>query len=399
MKLQRIITTALLAMLSAASTLLAQAQELPIDSLKINQIQVLGTHNSYARPVDKELLALVSPLATHIYSNLAKQMSKEQLERFKEFHPNTVSFEEMLNYNHPPLTEQLDSGMRSLELDVYYDPQGGKFLNPEGYRLLREKGKVNLDYMETRGLAEPGFKVLHMADIDFRTYHPTFREALSTLKAWSAQNPKHVPLFIMVEAKDSGIPFLPHATSILPFDQSAFDQLDQDVFDIIGRENLIIPDDVRGNHATLNEAVRKGNWPKLADARGKFVFLLLPTTAGLGTYGGQYVKDAPNLEGKAMFANGSSTDSFGAFILMDNAKMRQEEIKQLVRDGFLVRTRSDIETYEAKVTDYSRAKAAFSSGAQVISTDFMKLPNPYGTSYQVKLPGAKEVRINPVNAK
>ena len=141
MKLQRVITTALLSMLSAASTLLAQAQELPIDSLKINQIQVLGTHNSYARPIDKELLALVSPLATHIYSNLAKQMSKEQLERFKEFHPNTVSFEEMLNYNHPPLTEQLDSGMRSLELDVYYDPQGGKFLHPAGYRLLREKGK------------------------------------------------------------------------------------------------------------------------------------------------------------------------------------------------------------------------------------------------------------------
>ncbi|MFM9726241.1 Ca2+-dependent phosphoinositide-specific phospholipase C, partial [Streptomyces scabiei] len=59
----------------------------------------------------------------------------------------------------------------------------------------------------------------------------------------------------------------------------------------------------------------------------------------------------------------------------------------------------DIETYEAKVNDMSRAKAAFKSGAQVISTDFYKPGNPYGTSYKVTLPEGVDYLCNPVNAK
>lgn len=84
---------------------------------------------------------------------------------------------------------------------------------------------------------------------------------------------------------------------------------------------------------------------------------------------------------------------------MDNAIVRQREIQQLVKQGFLVRARTDIETYEAKVNDLTRAKAAFSSGAQIISTDFFREGNGYGTSYVVKLPGGGEARSNPVNGK
>jgi hypothetical protein len=46
----------------------------------------------------------------------------------------------------------------------------------------------------------------------------------------------------------------------------------------------------------------------------------------------------------------------------------------------------------------ARANQAFRSGAQIVSTDFYKPGNGYGTSYVVRLPGGGAVRCNPVNA-
>ena len=87
-----------------------------------------------------------------------------------------------------------------------------------------------------------------------------------------------------------------------------------------------------------------------------------------------------------------------AFLLLDNSLMREADIQQRVKEGYLVRTRSDIETYEAKVNDHRRAEAAFRSGAQVVSTDFFRPGNAYGTDYVVSLPGGEAVRCNPVSA-
>jgi hypothetical protein len=69
-----------------------------------------------------------------------------------------------------------------------------------------------------------------------------------------------------------------------------------------------------------------------------------------------------------------------------------------VKQGYLVRARADIETWEAKTNDPSRAKQALASGAQIVSTDFYKSGNAYGTDYLVQLPGGAAMRCNPVNA-
>ena len=97
-----------------------------------------------------------------------------------------------------------------------------------------------------------------------------------------------------------------------------------------------------------------------------------------------------------MFVRSTPGQPRSAFLLMDNAIVRQKEIQAWVKAGYLVRTRSDIETYEAKVNDMTRANAAFSSGAQVVSTDFFKPGNPYGTSYVVTVPGGEVARLNPI---
>ncbi|MCG6197692.1 phosphatidylinositol-specific phospholipase C1-like protein, partial [Anoxybacillus sp. LAT_38] len=53
---------------------------------------------------------------------------------------------------------------------------------------------------------------------------------------------------------------------------------------------------------------------------------------------------------------------------------------------------------EAKINDLSRANQAFRSGAQIVSTDFYKPGNGYGTPYVVRLPGGGDMRCNPINA-
>jgi len=399
MKQNRIKIAAII--LFAASTNMATAQaskkNASIDHLKINQIQVLGTHNSYAQPVDTTLMAYAEPIFDKMMAGMANAIPADKLANFKEFHPNSMKMSEALKYNHPPFDVQLDSGIRSLELDVYYDPTGNRFNHPAGYRALYEQGITNLTPYKTEGLDKPGFKLMHIADFDFRTHYVTLKDGLKALKDWSDKHPNHLPIYIMVEAKDRGMPIFPNSAEVLPFDDTAFNKLDAEVAGTLGRDKLITPDDVRGKYATLREAVLAGNWPTVKSARGKFIFLLLPATAGMELESA-YVKGRPNLEGRMMFVQSTPEDSFAAFFLLDNAIVRQKEIQQYVKQGYIIRTRADIETYEAKVNDYKRAKSAFSSGAQVISTDFFRKDNTYGTGYYVKLPGGGAVRPNPVNS-
>lgn len=368
---------------------------IPAD-LKINEIQVLGTHNSYAQPVDSHVIAHAAPIVNKMMEYFMSSKTEEELSGFKENHPNNMDFANGLRYNHPPFPDQLDAGLRNLEIDVYYDPDGGRFSNPAAYRVLQEEGVENLAPHNTKGLETPGFKVLHMADYDFRSHYPTFKDALEALKKWSDENEGHIPIYIQLEAKDMGIPIFPNPTKVEQFDATAYEKLDAEIFEILGRDNVITPDDVRGEYKTLREAVLANNWPTVNSSRGKFIFLLLPSAAGL-KHGSPYTETRPNLEGRAMFAQSQPTDDYAAFFLLDNAVVRYDEIQKYVKQGFMVRSRSDIETYEAMVNDYTRANAAFSSGAQVVSTDFYKPGNYYGTDYNVKLPGGDVARCNPVN--
>ncbi len=364
--------------------------------LKINQLQVLGTHNSYAQPVDSNVLAFADPIFKNMMGQMMPMMPADQKAIYEEYHPNEVLMSEGLAYDHPPLKNQLDAGLRSLEIDVYYDPTGNRFNDPAAYRLMRSKGVTNLAPFKTEGLEKPGFKVLHVADFDFRTHCNTLKACLTELKEWSETHPNHIPIFILLEVKDQKIPIFPNPSEVLPFDSTAFAALDKEVLDVLGRKKIITPDDVRGKYKTLEEAVLANNWPTLDKARGKFIFLMLPAINEAAMQ--PYFAGRPSLEGRVMFVRSTPGAPHSAFLLLDNSIVRKQDIQKYVQQGYLVRTRSDIETYEAKVNDYTRANAAFESGAQVISTDFFRPGNKYKTSYVVKLPGGGVARCNPVNA-
>ena len=106
--------------------------------LQMNEIQVLGTHNSYHIQPRDEILGLVAALVG--------QETADGLE-----------------YTALPLQEQFDRGVRQIELDVFADPEGGLYAERRALPL------IGIDEVSPPELYEPGLKVLHVQDLDFET--------------------------------------------------------------------------------------------------------------------------------------------------------------------------------------------------------------------------------------
>ena len=87
-----------------------------------------------------------------------------------------------------------------------------------------------------------------------------------------------------------------------------------------------------------------------------------------------------------MFVNAPAGTPEAAFMVINDPVTDQDHIKKMVELGYIVRTRSDANTHEARTNDYSRFKAALSSGAQVISTDYYLPDTLFGTGFHIKLP-------------
>jgi membrane-associated phospholipid phosphatase len=332
-------------------------------NLKLNDLVTVGTHNSYKTEPPAAVLALVRAVAP---------------ERADE-----------LDYGHRPLSEQLDAGARQLEIDVYYDPDGGRFLNPVA---LGSAG-IALDPARRAALAEPGFKVMHVQDVDVLSSCVTLRACLGIVRRWSLAHPDHAPIMLMFNAKTDPSP-APGGVAALPFDSTAFDALDAEVRAVFPPQALITPDDVQGAWPTLREAVLHDAWPTLGQARGKVLFALDEDADKVAVYRGQ----RRSLEGRVFFVNTDETSPAAAYLTLNDPIADAERIRKAVAAGFIVRTRADADTAEARRNDTRRRDAALSSGAQFVSTDYLWPESRLNNDYQVRLPGGAAVMCNPVRA-
>lgn len=328
------------------------------DDLKLNELQSVGSHNSYKIAIPASELAIIAA------------QSQEAAEG--------------LDYGHAPLKEQLDLGMRQLEIDIYYDPDGGRFADPLLPRISGEP-------FDASQLHQPGFKVLHTSDIDVRSHCITLVACLEETEAWSDANPGHAPILILFNTKSSTLP-IPGATEVLPFTEAAFDALDAELRQVLAPGDFIEPDDVRGTSKTLREAVIRSGWPSLADSRGQ---LLVALDSGAETVT-TYLRGKESLEGLPMFVNSLSLDaSHAAYFTINEPQEKAAEIEAAVSAGMIVRTRADADTNEARTADISRRDTAFASGAQYVSTDYY-FPRAEWSQYSVNLPGSDAVRCNPL---
>ncbi len=337
------------------------------DSLRINQIQAVGTHNSYKLAIAPEMMKLIADRSADTALTL--------------------------DYSHRSLAEQLDAGARQVELDPVYDPDGA-FGDPLGARMLAQQG-VDVPVSDRAVMAKPGIKVLHVADIDYRSSCLTLIDCLTQVKAWSDKHRDHTPILIMINPKHTPLSW-PGATPVKPFGRQALDQMDADILFVFARERIVTPDEVRGSHATLREGATSGGWPTLADARGRVMFVIDDAPQRWGPYADGH----PSLKGRVAFVNAhNAPDAPEAAIFVSNEPIADFSLmQQRVAAGFIVRTRADADTREARTGDTTRREKAFASGAQYVTTDYI-WPDPrFGTGFTVKLPGDAAARCNPVSA-
>ena len=326
----------------------------------LNDIQVIGSHNSYKIAIEQPILDYVAGLSS--------------------------SLSQSLEYEHIPLTAQLDLGLRSLEFDVFYDPEGGHYANPAGLDVVRDAGITPLPFDTTNDLDKQGLKMFHVQDVDFRSHHLLFKNGLLELKTWSDQNPDHMPVIVLINAKDATIPTTKNP---VPFDVTGIKLIDDEISEVFEAADLITPDFVRNNHSTLEEAILNTGWPSLAEVKGKILFVLDENS----TKTNLYLTSFPNLENASMFVNVTEGNPESAFRIINDPIEDQQEIQRLVNLGYMVRTRADSDTFEARVNDNRRFLAAVTSGAQVISTDYYLPSALFDSEYQIKFDDGTYERI------
>lgn len=344
----------------------ATAQQAAQDKIvHVNQIQVIGSHNSYHAgfaPSERKYLEMKSPKTLR-----------------------------SLDYHHAPLDDQLNSGIRQVEIDIFSDPKGGRFAHPAIVKTIADAGlPADPDFDPNHEMDKPGFKVLHVQDLDERATCHTFVICLTAVRDWSKQHPRHLPIFVLVETKEGKPKEMPNAPDGDIFTPAIFDAMDAEIRSVFKPGEYITPDEVRGSAKTLNEAILTRGWPTLAKARGRVIFLLDQQHAGP-----VYAEGHPSLKGRILFTNAIAGNPDAAFIEQNSGS--QAEIDALVKQGYLVRTRTDEPTEQAHANDRTMLNRALASGAQMLSTDYpTSEPSPW-SDYSVGLPGGLVARCNPLN--
>jgi hypothetical protein len=345
---------------------LLTAAALRADDLRLNQIQVIGSHNSYH--------VAPAPAVMDLIAVTGRQRA------------------ESLDYTHRPLPEQFEKlGIRQIELDIYADPKGGLFAKPAARDLAKKNGKDPGPAPNAAGvLDKPGFKVLHVPDVDYLSTVPTLAAGLKQVRDWSRAHPRHVPIMVLVELKDDAVPLMP--TRPVPFDADLLDAVEAEIRGVFKDGELVTPDLVRGEARSLPESIQKAGWPRLEAVRGKVLFCLDNT----GKLAELYAKDHPALKGRVMFAPLAESDPGAGFFKVNDPAGDFDRIQKLVKAGFLVRTRADEATRNARTNDTARRDKALASGAQFVSTDYPE-PRKEWSEYRVRLPGNAVARPNPVS--
>ncbi len=343
------------------------------DVVRMNHIQAIGSHNSFH--------LLPPPALFDGIVALSPELGRD------------------IEYTHRTLTEQLDDfGIRQFELDVFADPDGGLYANRAANEVVGlpvESGEPALD--------EPGFKVMHTQDFDYATTCLTLVACLGEIDAWSAANPNHLPIVVLVELKSLSVPEaaaeegleltldLPWA---IPVDTTTdvLDALDAEVRSVLAPDRLLEPDEVRGAAATLAEAVEGIGWPELADSRGQIVVALNNS----GVERDLFIAETPALEGRAMFTSSTPGAPDAAFLRFDDPT--SPGLDEAAESGYLIRTRTDSPTVDARANDTTDRDTALASGATYLSTDYYEPSTLFDSAYFVELPGGATARCNPVTA-
>ena len=281
------------------------------DGVKLNEIAILGTHNSYQRLATAE---------TRFAMNIIDAIT------FKKAGLDTFDFEM------DTLTEQLEMGVRNVEIDI---------------ETLDKDNKIE-------------FKVTHNSLIDNASSAYDFEKALKEIKMWSDNNPNHVPVIIIVEPKS----FVIEINGMKKFSLEYAKELEKIVADTLG-ESLLTPADMLRDYESFKEMREKDDWISLKEAQGKILVLLHDCDVTES-----YIALDETIRTQKMFPMlryDDRNETYTSFILENDAfRANDRKAENIDESNLIVRTRADV------YPEYSdeRYKVIEDCGSQIITTDF-----------------------------
>ena len=281
------------------------------DGVKLNEIAIIGTHNSYQRLATEE---------TRFFMNIIENIT------FKKFGLNTFDFEM------DALTDQLEMGVRNVEIDI---------------ETLDKDNKVE-------------FKVTHNSIFDNASSAYDFTKALQEIKMWSDNNPNHIPVIIIVEPKS----FVIEINGMKKFSLEYAQELDKIVENTLG-DSLLTPADMLRDYASFKEMRENDDWISLKEAQGKILVLLHDCDVTES-----YIALDETIKTQNMFPMlryDDRNESYTSFILENDAwRASERKIENIDESNLIVRTRADV------YPEYSdeRYEVIEDCGSQIITTDF-----------------------------
>lgn len=299
--------------------------------IKFNEICFLATHNSYQSESTETTKKLYRNLSDLTFGLVAA---------------NKVDFVS------ETLTDQLNCGIRSLEIDI---------------EVFDREGDIS-------------FTCMHSPNIEMTTTCYDFELAMKEIAMWSDNNPNHLPITVIIEPKEAFLPL----EDMKKFGIDYADEFDTALRETLG-EKLFTPADMLRDYASFGEMRKADDWCRVSDMLGKVVVLLheCGTTE-------KYIRLDPSIKSQAMFPMLRYKDierDCTSFILANDPDELLEYEELAVENRIIMRTRTDSFT---NVTP-KNLELAMASPAHIISTDFPPRTDNTADSYVVSFNG-KTVR-------
>ena len=280
------------------------------EGVKLNEIAVMGTHNSYQ---------LLGTLPKRGLMKTLQIISFGAVENKAVFEMDTF-------------TEQLEQGIRNLEIDI---------------ETVDDEGDVS-------------FIVTHKAIIDNVSSAYNLAKGLEEIAMWSDNNPGHLPVYLLIEPKDD----VPSINNMKNFSLEYALELDKVLRQVLG-DRLFTPQQVMGDYESFEEMRKADGWPTLKESAGKIIVLLHTCDVTQ-----KYIDTDTSIKTQAMFPMllfGDIDKPYAAFILDNDPVIASENNKKTVdENNLMVRTRAD------DYPDFSdeRYKSADNCGSHIITTDY-----------------------------
>lgn len=302
------------------------------NGLKFNELRYIATHNSYQTESIDELKMIYRNLSDLTFGLISAKMA---------------------DFVSPTLTDQLNGGIYSLELDV---------------EAVDKKGE------------DVFFTCMHSPNIQETTSCYDLSLALKEISMWSDNNPDHLPITIIIEAKGFFIPM--NGYKIL--NGNYIEEFDNVLREGLG-DKLFTPADMLRDYDDFAQMRAADDWCDVKDMLGKVLILFheCKTTE-------KYIDLDPSLRSQAMFPMLRADDAerdCASFLLINNPK--KCDSSYINEQNFIIRTRAD----EFTSVSEEKRKNAFACGAQIISTDYPVRKGITAEDYVVSFENYKTVSL------